>query len=304
MASVRPAAVFCRPKTKQNFKFTQRDGQIIQAVADLRFATTAHIHKLCFDGKPSAKSWCKARLQLLYHHGYVASILKPTLGRPLAVYCLDKLGRDFLATMHDSPKTTLLWDKYDHGRSALFLDHALALNDVRINIAAAAAQNGHSLTQWLHERVLKQQLGKDVIKDLKGEGKLKLVPNGWGQILLTNGKRFSFCVELDRGTQWSEQYKRKVRAYLAMWESGLYERLYNSRSLTVLTVVTTGAVERDSQRVQQLLDITNSQKDVASANTFADLFYLTTLDKATPQAVLTQPIWHVAGKEGTHKLLE
>ncbi len=303
MVSVRQA-VFRRPKTKAAFKFTARDGQIIAAVAELRFATTAHVHKLCFDGKPSAKSWCKVRLQLLYHHGYLARIPKPTLGRPLAVYCLDKLGRDFLATMHDSPKTSLLWDKYDHGRSALFLDHALALNDVRINIAAAATNNGHNLTQWLPERVLKQRLGRDVIKDLKGEGKLKLVPDGWGQILLANGKRFSFCVELDRGTQWSEQYKRKVRAYLALWESGLYEKHYNTRSLTVLTVVTTGDAAHDNQRVQQLLDITNSQKDVARANTFEDLFYITTLETATPEAILTQPIWYVAGKEGTHGLIE
>ncbi len=255
MVSLRQAT-FRRPKTKASFRFTQRDGQIIAAVAELRFATADHIQKLCFDGKPSARSWCQERLQILYHHGYVARIPKPTLGRPQAVYCLDKLGRDFLATMHESPKTALLWDKYDHGRSALFLDHAIALNDVRINIAQAAAKNGHSLSQWLPERVLKQRLGKEVIKDLKGEGKLKLVPDGWGQILLANGKRFSFCVELDRGTQWSEQYKRKVRAYLAMWESGLYEKHYNTRSLTVLTVVTTGDTEQDANRVQQLLDIT------------------------------------------------
>jgi hypothetical protein len=143
-----------------------------------------------------------------------------------------------------------------------------------------------------------------VIKDLKGEGKLKLVPDGWGQILLANGKRFSFCVELDRGTQWSEQYKRKVHAYLALWESGLYEKQYNTRSLTVLTVVTTGDAQRDNASVRQILDITNSQKDVARANTFEDLFYLTTLEQATPEAILTDPIWHVAGKEGLHKLIE
>ena len=130
------------------------------------------------------------------------------------------------------------------------------------------------------------------------------MPDGWGQILLANGKRFSFCVELDRGTQWSEQYKRKVRAYLAMWESGLYEKHYNTRSLTVLTVVTTGDTEQDANRVQQLLDITNSQKDVARANTFEDLFYLTTLEQATPQAILTEPIWSVAGKKGLYQLIE
>ena len=191
MVSVRQP-VFRRPKTKANFKFTQRDGQIIAAVAELRFATADHIQKLCFAGKPSAKSWTRTRLQILYHHGYLARIPKPTLGRPLAVYCLDKLGRDFLATMHDSPKPALLWDKYDHGRSALFLDHALALNDVRINIAQAAAQNGHTLTQWLPERTLKQRLGKETMKDLKGEEKLNLVAYGWGQILLANGKRFRF----------------------------------------------------------------------------------------------------------------
>ena len=142
------------------------------------------------------------------------------------------------------------------------------------------------------------------MKDIKDEGRLKLVPDGWGQTLLANGKRFSFYVELDRGTQWSEQYKRKVRAYLAMWESGLYEKHYNTRSLTVLTVVTTGDAQQDANRVQQLLDITNSQKDVARANTFEDLFYITALDKATPEAMLTEPIWSVAGKEELHRLIE
>jgi hypothetical protein len=146
MVSVRQAAVFRRPKTKAAFKFTPRDGQIISAVAELRFATADHIQKLCFEGKPSAKSWTRTCLQLLYHHGYLSRIPKPTLGRPLVVYCLDKQGRDFLATMHDSSKTALTWERYDTGRSALFLDHALALNDVRINIAQAAAKNGHSLS--------------------------------------------------------------------------------------------------------------------------------------------------------------
>ena len=146
MATVRQS-VFHRSKTKANFRLTERDCQIVTWVQELRFATAAQIHRLCFDDKPSAKSWSAQRLRLLCHHSYFAHIPKPTLGVPLAIYCLDKLGRDFLATMHDSPKTALLWDKYDHGRSALFLDHALALNDVRIHIAQAAAQNGHTLTQ-------------------------------------------------------------------------------------------------------------------------------------------------------------
>ena len=61
---------------------------------------------------------------------------------------------------------------------------------------------------------------------------------------------------------------------------------------------------RQCSAVQQLLDITNSQKDVARANTFEDLFYITTLEQATPQAILTEPIWSVAGKEGLHRLIE
>ena len=70
----------------------------------------------------------------------------------------------------------------------------------------------------------------------------------------------SFCVELDRGTQWSEQYKRKVRAYLAMWESGLYEKHYNTRSLTVLTLVTTSDTEQDTKHVQQLWVLPTAKK--------------------------------------------
>ena len=72
----------------------------------------------------------------------------------------------------------------------------------------------------------------------------------------------------------------------------------------MLTVVTTGDAAHDNHRVQQLLDITNTQKDVVIANTFEDLFYLTTLDKATPQTILTEPIWYVARKEEPHQLIE
>ena len=303
MATVRQP-VFHRSKTKANFRLTERDCQIVTWVQELRFATAAQIHRLCFDDKPSAKSWSAQRLRLLYHHGYLARIPKPTLGVPLAIYSLDKKGRELLHQKQNAPKVEIAWEHKDSHRAQLFLEHTIALNDVRITLMLASQQAGHQLTQWLSERTLKKRLGKEAIKDLKGEGKLKLVPDGWGQIQLANGKRFSFCVELDRGTQWSEQYKRKVRAYLAMWESGLYEKHYNTRSLTVLTVVTTGDTEQDANRVQQLLDITNSQKDVARANTFEDLFYLTTLDKATPQAILTEPIWYVAGKDGLHRLIE
>ncbi len=84
----------------------------------------------------------------------------------------------------------------------------------------------------------------------------------------------------------------------------MYERLYNTRSLTVLTVVKTSDAAQDTNRVQQLLEITTNQKDVARANTFEDLFYITTLEQATPQAILNDHIWHVAGKEGLHRLIE
>ncbi len=36
----------------------------------------------------------------------------------------------------------------------------------------------------------------------------------------------------------------------------------------------------------------------------ADLFYITTLAEATPAAILAEPIWRVAGKKGTYRLLE
>jgi hypothetical protein len=61
---------------------------------------------------------------------------------------------------------------------------------------------------------------------------------------------------------------------------------------------------RQCSAVRQLLDVTDSQKDVAPANTFEDLFYITTLEQATPEAILTDSIWYVAGKEGMHRLID
>lgn len=109
--------------------------------------------------------------------------------------------------------------------------------------------------------MLQRQAMKDFVEDPLGGGRIPIIPDGWGQLQISTGQRLSFCVEMDRGTQDIRPYKRKVRGYLhGYWESGAYVRRYETKSLTVLTVVSTGrGVERDHRRVKQLLTWTEAE---------------------------------------------
>jgi len=285
---------------------TQRDIEVVRWVHELRFLTARQIHRLCFEDKPSARTWCEQRLKVLFHHGYLGRVPKPSfgLGAPLAVYCLESKGRDLVAELQDVGRREVYWERFDNKRGYLFLEHTLALNDLRINIHLACENLGYELLEWQDERMLRSRAMKDFVDDPAGLGRIPIVPDGWGRVRLADGRRMAFCVELDRGTQDIHPFKRKMRGYLAYWESGAYRRKYETNVLSVLTVVATGNSQRDRRRVEQLVGWTEEERRWARPETFTDLFWFCSLAHATPEAVLSEPIWRVAGRAGEHRLVE
>lgn len=288
--------VFTRSPAAPSFRLTYRDMAAITAVQELGFLTNDQLHRLCYGGKPSGRTYAESRLKLLYQHGYLGRIAKPQLGlgAPKVVYSLDEEGRALLGAQRGVTKREIPYEKWSPKQSFFFLEHTLAVNELRITIQAAAELYGHHLLSWVTDKELRTRTMKDVVDDPLGGGKIPIVPDGWGQLQLSTGQKFSFFVEVDRATEDRKQFQRKVRGYLAYWESGAYLKRYQSKSMTVLTVVATG---EGSKRVAQLKAWTEGQSHLGRRDTFQDLFWFTDLAAATQEAILTGPIWKIAGME-------
>ena len=114
-----------------DFQFTERDGQILAAVARYRFLKTSQIKRLIFPENTSPQS-ARRRLRYLCQSGYLRCIQPPLTdaGKPESVYLLDNAGVAYVNHAgHELPK---------YGRfkktSLPFLNHALALSEFRVQL--------------------------------------------------------------------------------------------------------------------------------------------------------------------------
>ena len=287
-------------------RLTPRDIAIINACYEYRALTTPQIQRLFFTNSAARgqRVHCQYRLKLLYHHGYLYRDEQPTKlseGRKPLVYFLDRKGAKLLAEcLHVAPGD-LDWRSKDNAAGAkhLFIDHLLKTNDIRIAMTLAAQQQHVTLERWLDDKTLKSRQMKEyvMLPNNKGEEqKVAIIPDGYVHLDTARGPRHHF-LEADLRTMVGlssksgrRDWARKIRAYLAYKDSGLFAERYGAHSFRVLTV-TTG-----QRRLENLKRITEESGGHAR-------FWFTTFDQLTPETVLLAPIWQIAGRERQHALL-
>lgn len=288
------------------FGLTERDRTILESVYEFRALTTDQIEKLLFQpdrgqDHPTKTTRCQLRLKLLYHSGYLFRDEQPqklSEGRKPLVYFLDQKGAELVSQSLGIPVENLDWDRRDNRLSTLFLDHLLAINDVRVAITVSANANDFEIEDWLDDKSLKRSQMRDYVT-LKGTGgaeeRAAVVPDGYFR-LHAGEYVYHHFLEVDRRTvtgeasDWGRRdWARKVRAYLEYYRSGLYEKRYETQGLRILTV-TTG-----ERRLANLREITEKAGGKAR-------FWFTTFDQVSAASVLTSPIWQVASKDGLHSL--
>ena len=275
-------------------QLTARDTRIVRAVYEMRFLTRDQIQILEF--APSTASYCKRRLALLFHHGYLERKFIPAVGSfgsTRAIYCLAPKGARLVAHELGVELQHLDWRTRDLNRELYYLQHTLAINDFRIATTQATARL-HLSIDWTDERTLRRREMKDYLTDPKVQGqRLVVVPDGYFR--LTND-RFSaaFALEMDRATVEEKPFKTKIRAYGEWKRSGSYGRRYGSESLRVLFVI--ASTKRDPRRLARI-------KHWCEAEGGRSLFWFCPLDAVTAASILEAPIWEVAGRGGRHSLL-
>lgn len=213
---------------------TERDKRIVEAVYQCRVLRQDQIHRLFFG---TSKAASQRRLALLYHHGFLNRVFLTVRASYMlspALYMLDRRGAELLRS--ELGYDDLTWKSKSHDVGQPFLEHTLAINDVRVAATIASKKHGYSLLTWRSEADLKAEYDRVVIQE-KNSGKqlVSLIPDSFFVVETTRGKS-PFFLEVDRGTETTGRFQTKVRAYQAYVQSGAYEKRYGYKSIRVLTV--------------------------------------------------------------------
>lgn len=272
-----------RSDTPPNMRLTERDVDILKAIAEYRILRQDHIQQLFF----GSKSTTQYRLSHLYQHGFLNRHFLPVYaGWSPTLYTLDKRGVALLKTICGIDRV-MVWDA-ENGHE--FLSHTLAINDFRVAVTVACRQAGYTLAQWIDEASLKADYDRVTITDHKGKKQsVSLIPDSYFTIETPKG-RASFFLEMDMGTMTLGRFQSKIRAYLAYLESKAYQQRYQTKSLRVLTVTTRAA---RSANLKATTEQIHRER----------LFWFTHQALVTVDQVLHAPIWQLVGYDTQHPLI-
>lgn len=267
------------PETEQP---TALAAHIIHAVREYRFLTSPQLARLLAQEPDSAEQ----ALRRLVAAGFLAGIRRPVLTTetPDTVYALAQRGADFVAGRLGIDRRLVRWRKYHNQVGLPFLEHRLAVNDVRIALMVGGCSLGYSLEDWRYELPIRE----DVDDPDEGVPPLVLRPDAY-VCFLCGPRRLHFFLEVDMATETHARFAQKVRRYLAYKESRLFRYRLGGRAFRVLTVAPTAS------RVLSL-------RRVAEREGAQRAFWFATLSDVTADAV-SLPIWRVGGEDGRASLV-
>lgn len=283
-------------------RLTNRDKEIILAVYQYRLLSSQQIEALFFPSSSPAshsrRSACQRRLQLLYHHGFLKRLMQPLVmgeGRSPFVYALDGVGAGVVATQLGIDRDGVGWKPKDnHQVSALFLDHTLAINDVRVVLNRLVNSNSWQVESWVGDNEFRSAKMQDKVPKRKHGGRIeRIYPDGYFVLKLENSdKRLHFFLEVDRSTMSNSRWQGKIAAYVQFRSSGLSLQHFGTRNFRVLCITTS----------QQRLENIKNATEETGGNTF---FWFTTqqqVDIWIPEKLL-KSVWSVAGVQGLHSFI-
>ena len=242
---------FKRSPAVAPFQLTERDREIIRQVNRHRFLRSPQIVALVGG---SAQQILR-RLQQLYHAGY--------LERPKAqleyfrsggshhmAYGLGNKGAT-LINREGRDSTYPRSSEKNHGVGRVFLDHALMVSDVMVEIELACRKSGRVRLLWGNELPVSGTLPRPFrwrVK-LKNGRKRGVIPDRVFTLesMDQNGanQRAFFFLEADRGTtpvlrtdMSQNSMYRKFLSYEATWTQAVHQKQFGFHRFRVLTVTT------------------------------------------------------------------
>jgi hypothetical protein len=227
-ASARRRPRFRRASEAPAFRVTEDDIAIIREIARHRFLRSNHIAALV--GRSIDRT--NDRLCHLYHAGYIdrprAQLdYYPTAGSAPIVYALADRGARLLRARDEIDLSQIDWGRKNREAGRPFIEHQLEIVDFQMAMQRAAIRTGHrfidageiiastSLSAASH-----MQSNPFTMRAAVAHGgrrhEIGLIPDIAFAVMLKNGARRNFLVEIDRGsmpitrTDFSQRLTEKV----------------------------------------------------------------------------------------------
>jgi len=257
-----------QPKLAPGLRLTDRDREVLYDVWTFRYLPTSLIIERRFGSATRGR----ARLKLLYHHGFVDRHFLPTAGPGVgeAIYSLGPAAVPELASFYGLEPAEL--KRRRRPVEPFFIAHHLAVARFRSRVGSVATADGVGLYDWREERAARLNL----------PGGETLVPDGiaW---LATPRARFAFCLEVDRGTMTVGRVRTKFERYREVERTGLLTRLMGAERFRVLVVASS------TRRLRSLHE--------AAEGANARGVWLTT-EEAVASDPVREPVWLRPGVPG------
>jgi hypothetical protein len=239
----------------------------------------------------------KQRLKDLTDAGYVLPLSHPSIRLPY-MYALDRKGLNYLQVQGvDVREYFRPSQEEDSAKNFLFREHMLAISDLLIHaLLFVKAEPSYRIGTMQHERVFKNAPIKVAFRSNNREETKAIVPDAYIAFVYTNptGKEETIPVlwELDRGTEDTKFFRRKLRAYIVFLKSRSFKTLFSIENITVAFATT-----KDHNRVRQMREW--AAKEFATTNEpdwLANLFLFTALPEnmggIEPRQLFLDPVWY------------
>jgi len=226
-------------------RLTNRDRQLIQLISECRLLTAKQIQLALFPLKHDSR--CQLRLTLLKRHRYIDHLPNRLVNQP-AVYLLSRKNRVSFDLLRE------YWDD-DTIRSYMIapgsVQHLLGINDVRVRVLRACQELGYQLVLW--------KRSEDLAELLQDDG---LIPDAYFKVSrMVDGqpRTSAFFLELQRANKSKLVLKSKLDKYNTLYNSGRFQRIFETRALRVLFVFTSEYGVNIKHRIRSSIELAQEQ---------------------------------------------
>jgi hypothetical protein len=228
------------------------------------------------------------------------------------VYALDHACAELLTSEIGIEPREIDWRPKAQEENYPFLDHLLTTTSFHINLQQDCDAVGVVLEEWLDEKELKSVHNVDyvtLVNPQGGSSRAAVCPDAYFR-LCRNEKRGIFFVEIDLSsvtiapTVWERRgWMRKIRTYVAYFQSEAYRTRYEGRTARVLTINPSNLRLQNLKRATEAVfeEMKRTGEDTSAQ---AQFWFAVFSADLPPTQLLTGPIWQVAGSTTPYALLE
>jgi len=267
------------------YMLSARDTDILEAVYTFHYLTVPQVTRLIYGTK--LDHYTNEQLKRLTDAGYLFRFPLPDSKRGNKQLIATLAAKGIKHLKEIDKEYEVYFRPGDTPPSILHLQHELALNDFLIAASLLPkVEPSITLAKLLHGWQLRHM---PMTVTMQSQN-TRVVGDGWLDFRLHVGQdiyQSAVWVELDRGSEYAKQFKRKIRGLVEAVRSTDYQDLFGTDSVTIAFATPVGETRINAMReyVKEVLIEMGRRADYT-------LFYFTCLpNELDPKTLFLSPVW-------------